>query len=188
MNKRVFYIEVDDAEGMDAISLVKHPAVNVDFLCFDEEKKPVKLNFNEEKKVITGVVCLADTPIYRYSEGFGEYWVVFTKEAIEKMIIKYSKNNLFNSINLQHNNDKVVEGIYLFESYLINKDRGIYPNEFNDIPNGSWICSFKVENEEVWKEIKEGNELNGFSLQGYFDLVETKVTNELEDLIDEILN
>ena len=181
MNKRIFYIEVDDAAGMDAISLVKYPAVERNFLCFEDEKAPVKMAFNADKQIITGVVALADTPIYRYTEGYGEYFVIFSKETIEKMVVKYSKDGLFNSVNLQHNDEKFVDGVYLFESYLVNKDRGILPTEFADIPEGSWICSFKVENDEVWDEIKEGKTLKGFSLQGYFDLVEGKLRdNELD--------
>ena len=77
MNKRIFYIEVDDAAGMDAISLVKYPAVERNFLCFEDEKAPVKMAFNADKQIITGVVALADTPIYRYTEGYGEYFVIF---------------------------------------------------------------------------------------------------------------
>lgn len=186
MNKRIFYIEVDDVNGMDAISLVKYPAVERNFLCFDEQK-PVKMAFNADKQIITGVVALADTPIYRYTEGYGEYFVIFSKETIEKMVVKYSKDGLFNSVNLQHNDKKFVDGVYLFESYLVNKDRGILPNEFADIPEGSWICSFKIEDKQLWDKIVNGNDLNGFSLQGYFDLIEGKLTDEIEEYIDEIL-
>lgn len=188
MNKRVFYIDVNDTNGMDAISLVKYPAVQVDFLCFDEDKKPVKMAFNEDKHVITGVVCLADTPIYRYTEGYGEWYCIFSKETIEQMVVKYSKDGLFNSVNLQHKDNTFVDGVYLFESYLVNKERGILPTEFADVPEGTWICSFKVENEDLWDEIKNGKELNGFSLQGYFDLIEGKLTDEIDDLINEILD
>lgn len=187
MNKRIFYIEVDDAAGMNAISLVKYPAVERNFLCFEDEKAPVKMAFNADKQIITGVVCLADTPIYRYTEGYGEYFVIFSKETIEKMVIKYSKDNLFNSVNLQHNDKKFVDGVYLFESYLVNKDRGILPTEFADIPEGSWICSFKIEDNKLWDEIVNGKDLNGFSLQGYFDLIEGKLTDEIDELINEIL-
>lgn len=187
MNKRIFYIEVDDAAGMDAISLVKYPAVERNFLCFEDEKAPVKMAFNADKQIITGVVALADTPIYRFTEGYGEYFVIFSKETIEKMVVKYSKDGLFNSVNLQHNDEKFVDGVYLFESYLVNKDRGILPTEFADIPEGSWICSFKIEDNKLWDEIVNGKDLNGFSLQGYFDLIEGKLTDEIDELINEIL-
>lgn len=171
---KVFYIRVNDEDitGIDAISLVDMPAVEKNFLCFSEEKQPVKMKFDNSKHIITGVVCLADTPIYRYNERMGEYYVVFTKETIEKMVEKFAKMDLFKSVNLQHDDEQFVDGIYMIESYITNKERGINPIEFADIPDGSWICSYKVENEALWGEIINGDKLNGFSLQGMFDLEE----------------
>jgi hypothetical protein len=170
---RIFYINIDDElAGIDAISLVQSPAVEKDFLCFSSEDKPVELKFDNSKHIITGVICLADTPIYRYNERYGEYYVVFTKETIEKMVEKFAKQDLFKSVNLQHDDEQFVDGVYMVESYITNKERGINPIEFSDVPNGSWIASYKVENEKLWNEIINGDKLNGFSLQGMFTLEE----------------
>lgn len=169
---KVYFIHINDLDetGMDAISLVDVPAVQRNFLCFNEENKPVRFEFDGAKHIITGVVCLAETPIYRYSKRYGEYFVVFTKETIAKMVEKYAKKGLFNSVNLQHDDEKFVDGIYMVESYITDKERGISPKEFADVPDGSWICSYKVENQELWNEIVNGDKLNGFSLQGLFDV------------------
>lgn len=178
MKAKIFKIKVDDANCyMDAISLVDFPAVEVNWLAFNEDKKVVHQKFNLDKHIITGVVCLADTPIYRYSAEIGEYYVVFEKETILKMVQKYSAMGLFNSVNIQHDNNNIVENIVLFESYIVDEERGVYaPKEFTNIPNGSWICSFKVNDEELWKDITEGR-LKGFSLQGLFQLEEETVKN-----------
>lgn len=172
---KVFYIKIDDNDeltGIDAISLVDVPAVQKNFLCFNEEK-PIKMEFlNESKHIISGVLCLADTPIYRNDDRYGEYYVVFTKDTIQKMVERFAKSDLFKSVNLQHMDDKFVDGIYMYESYIVNKERGICPVEFADVPDGSWIGSYKVENEELWNDIVNGKELNGFSLQGFFRLDE----------------
>lgn len=181
-------INEDDNTGMDTISLVSQPAVGVNFLKFEEQKEIKKLSFDADKHIITGVVALAGIPIYRYDKEIGDYYVVFTSEVIEKMMIKYSKMNLNNSVDLQHNGKKV-DGVIMFESYIYNKERNIAPVEFGDIPDGSWIASFKVENDELWNEIKSGNELNGFSLAGLFAFSEpeNEEVDELEQYIDEIL-
>lgn len=188
---RVLYIKINDEDltGIDAISLVDVPAVEKNFLCFNEDKQPVKMNFDNSKHIITGVVCLADTPIYRYDERMGEYYVVFTKETIEKMVEKFAKMDLFKSVNLQHDDTKFVDGIYMVESYITNKERGINPIEFADIPDGSWVASYKVENEALWGEIINGNKLNGFSLQGMFGLEEhfKKAFQPVEETFDEWL-
>ena len=188
---KVFYIKINDdfETGIDAISLVDFPAVERNFLCFSKDEKRVNLKFDASKHVITGVVALADTPIYRYNERMGEYYVVFSKETIVKMVEKFAEMDLFKSVNLQHDYNNFVDGIYMFESYITNKERGINPREFEDIPDGSWICSFKVENEALWNEIINGDKLNGFSLQGMFELEEQFEKQEpKEETFDEWLN
>lgn len=187
---KVFYIRVNDDVniGIDAISLVDMPAVEKNFLCFSEEKQPVKMKFDNSKHIITGVVCLADTPIYRYNERMGEYYVVFTKETIEKMVEKFAKMDLFKSVNLQHDDKQFVDDVYMIESYITNKERGISPAEFSDIPDGSWIVSYKIDNESLWDEIINGDKLNGFSLQGMFELEEKFSKQEpKEETFDEWL-
>lgn len=174
----VYKITIDDETGMEAVSLVENPAVEIEFLAFSNQQK---LAFNEEKRCVTGVVCLADTPIYRIDEVRGEYYVVFDKKTIEKMMIKYSKDGLMNSINIEHSGPKT-DGIFLYESYIYNKERGITPKEFT-VPDGSWIATFKVENEEVWQKIKKG-EVKGFSLEGLFNL---EPENEFDNWINSYL-
>lgn len=178
----VFYIDINenDESGMDGISLVNKGAVEIDFLCFEEdESKPIHLNFyQEDKHIITGVVARADYPIYRRNGDF-EYYVVFTKDVIKKLIKKYSKQGLFNQVNLDHNDYAFVKNVYMVESYIVDKERGICPIEFKDIEDGSWICSFSVEDDELWKSIKNNRTFNAFSLQGLFHLEDTP--NEQKD-------
>ena len=190
---KVFYIHINDGDetGMNAISLVESPAVERNFLCFEKDNK-LKLELHDETQhIITGVVALADTPIYRYNPSLGEYWVVFTKDTIQKMIEKYSRSGLFNSVNLDHDDERFTSSVFMIESYVINKQRNIVPAGFEDVPDGSWICSFKVEDEALWSEIVNTDKFNGFSLQGIFELAETEQkfekADELDQLIDELV-
>ena len=67
--KPIFYLDFDFddfASGIDAIALVDRPAVERNFLCFKNEK--AKFAFDDAKHLISGVVALADVPIYRYNE------------------------------------------------------------------------------------------------------------------------
>ena len=184
MDKKIFYIDIneDDNTGLDAISLVSTPAVEIDFLCFEKEDS-VEISFsaNEDKHIISGIALRADFPIYRRNGDY-EYYVVFTKEIIRKIVNKYAKNGLFNSVNLQHNDLNFTNKAIMIESYIIDKERGICPTEFSDIEDGSWYVSFHIEDEMLWKEIKDGNILNGFSVQGLFNLIEDSVANTEEKL------
>ena len=195
MNK-VYYINIDESEelGMFSVSLVDFPAVETQFLCFNEEK-PKQLFFAKpEEHIITGVALRADLPIYRVNPKTGEeYYVVFTKETIKKMIARYSKQGMTNNVDLQHSGE-LVSGVYMVESFIINDERGIRPKEFSDIEDGSWIVSYYVEDEDLWNKIKNGNDLNGFSISCMANLTEKfekqepdTPEDEINKLIDEIL-
>jgi hypothetical protein len=173
---KIYYINLEDAEGMLAISLVADPAVQKNFLCFSEDK-PIKLQLaNEAEHKVTGVVCLADTPIYRRDDVKGEYYIVFTKETIKAMVDRYAKNGLFNSVNLEHNPENFVNSVFMVECFIKDVDKGISPTGFEDVPNGSLFCTFKVEDEKLWNEIVNTDHFNGFSLEGIFNLSQYKLT------------
>ena len=138
---------------------------------------------------------LADTPIYRDNAPYGPHYIIFEKDTIRKLVEKYSKLNLFNSVNLEHLDDHFVDNITMLESYFIDHNRNIVPNEFSNVPDGSWITSFKVNDLNLWSEIKEGK-FKGFSIQGYFNYGD-EITNHTsdsgqeitgEETIDEVIN
>ena len=162
-------INDDDQLGMDAISLVEYPAVEVDFLALSvsEEEQMNFTKFDDEKREITGVVCLADTPILRKNEKLGIHAILFEKDMIKQMMLRYFKNGLSNNVNIEHQGP-MIKGLTMIESYVKDTERNIAPVEFKDVPDGSWMATFKVENDEVWNQIKEEHTLRGFSLQGYF--------------------
>lgn len=123
---------------------------------------------NEEEKIISGMLMAADTPIYR-NDSNGEYYVTFSKETIKKIAQKFFKKGFQNNVNLMHDAGMIVEGLTMFESWVTDKNRGIEPMKgFEDAPDGSWFGSFKVENDEVWKLIKDGK-VKGFSVEGIFN-------------------
>lgn len=161
-------IDMDDPiTGMSAIALVDNPAIEIDFMCFKEQQI---FKSDEERHVISGPAILADTPIYRYHPSRGEYYVVFEKETIRQLVEKYSKDGLLNNVNLQHDSLTFVNSAIMIESMIIDKERGICPNEFKDIPDGSWIVSYKITDDNLWNEIKTSGVLNGFSIELMSDL------------------
>ena len=160
-----YSLNIDDSEntGCFKISLVDFPAVETSFLCFDKE--PEKFNFkvtDDEKHIVTGIALRCNVPIYRVAPDGTEYYVLFTKDTVEHIMQKFAKDNNAFNISVQHELD--VKDCYVVESYLINKERGIVPQEFSDIEDGSWVVSVKIENPKVWQYIKEGN-CSGFSIE-----------------------
>lgn len=139
---------------------------------------------DEEERIISGALMLADTPIYR-NDGNGEYYVVFTKDTIKKIAQKYFKKGYQNNVNLMHDSGMVQDGITMFESWIVDEKRGVKPMVgFEDVKDGSWFGSFKVENDEVWNLIKEGK-VKGFSVEGIFNY--SKPMSKEEKMMEDII-
>jgi hypothetical protein len=144
---------------------------------------------NEEQRIVSGPLMVADQLIYRNNDKMGEHYVKFSAETIKQIAIKFSKKKYQMNVNLMHDPNKQVEGVTMFESFIVDKKRGILPMEqFSDVPDGSWFGSFYVENPDVWDAVKKG-ELRGFSVEGLFSYDEP-MTKEEEALkkISQLLN
>lgn len=190
---KVFKITIDESDmlGMSCISLVEQPAVETDFLAFSKEEdfkevQKMKYSMDDDKHIVTGVVAVADKPILRFNAQLGYHYVVFDRDVISKMVHRYFKNGYSNNVNIEHDGP-YVKGVTLFESYIKDSERGITPVEFSDVPDGSWLVSYKVEDEVLWDEIKNGSSLKGFSLEGYFQYGE-ELKESYEDWIDNFIN
>jgi hypothetical protein len=120
---------------------------------------------DEDQRIVSGPLMIADLPMYRRDEE-GEYYVMFTGEQIKKIVQRFFKKGYQAKVNIEHG--KKAEGIYMFESYIIDRERGVNPpTGFEDVADGSWFGSFKVENDKLWGEVKAGT-FKGFSVEGLF--------------------
>lgn len=184
MDYPVYEIVIDENpennSGVGFMSIVDRPAIEQNFLLFSKE---LKYKVDDEKRVITGPAIIADLPIYREIQGQPCY-TVFTKEVTEKIVRKWAAQSNYSLVNTQHSDP--VEGIHLFESYIINRDRGINPpNEFKEIADGSWFVSYYVANDQLWQEIKDGT-FKGFSIEINADLVnqEARAVKEFREFLE----
>ena len=167
-DKDLYEAKIDEFnDGIIAISLVEYPAVEKNFVCFKANQKPVRYSIdNEEERLVTGVVMLADSPIYR-RDGDYEYYLTYSKETIKKMAAKMLDEGTFKNNDVQHNGE-FIKGMQLTELYIKDSAKGIVPSFIDDIPDGSLLASFYVYDDALWDEVKNGNYLNGFSLEGLF--------------------
>lgn len=162
----------DSDEGLFCVSLVSDPATEVNFVCFGEDKPIVKFAVEDKmERLVSGIIMLADTPIYRCTSGGYEYYINFTKDVLKTMAEKMIYDGVGSSINIQHQDNSNVEGINLVELFVIDREKGIAPTYFSEVPDGSLVGTYKVHNDEVWSMIENGEVLS-FSLEGIFNMVE----------------
>ena len=175
----------DDAE-VNFVSLVDRPAVQKNWNAFKD-----KVNFkivSEDKRIISGVFMLANTPIYRNDQHYGEYFVTFSKETIFKIVQKYFRKGFQGNVNIEHNPDQKPKDVFVFESYISDKQRGVLPMKgFEDAPDGSWFGSMYIGNDDTWQGVKEGR-FKGFSVEGLFNysIKKNDLPNRDEILMNQI--
>lgn len=171
----IYKCVIDDSLDTDLqvefISFVDKPAIEKNFLAFDQAK--LKFDIDTEQRIVSGPAMYADMLIYRNDpEGIGEYYTVFDKQTIQSIVQKFFKKSFGKNVNLMH--DQVVEGVTVFESFMTNEARGIKPMKgYEDAAEGSWFVSMKVDNDEVWEKVKKG-EVRGFSVEGIFKQIPVK--------------
>lgn len=175
----------DDAE-VDYVALVDRPAIQKNWNAFKNQQRFDVVS--EDKHIISGPLMLADVPIFRSDSTYGDYYVVFSKDTIFKIAQKFFKRGYQSNVNLMHSPDQQVEGVTMFESFITDSSRGILPMKgFEDAPDGSWFGSFKVDNPQVWNDVKEGK-FKGFSVEGLFTYkTQMSKEQELMNAIKEIL-
>jgi hypothetical protein len=177
MDKKLIYLTVDQDEAdetrVEKVSFVDSPAIQRGWMAFNGQQR-FKVQ-SEDRRIVSGALMVAGLPIYRRDES-GEYYVSFTASAIQAIVYKFMKENRTKEVNEMHETD--VDGVFLFESFIVDSTRGIKtPEGFDELPDGSWFGSFKVENDEVWAKVKDGT-YTGFSVEGLF-------TEDMEKNIDE---
>ena len=182
MNKLPIYnAEIkDERDGIIAISFVEEPAVESNFMLFG---KQIPLFFaNEEKKNILGVIMRADFPIYRRDEDGNEFYITYSADTIAKMAQKYFVSGAVNTTSINHNGE-MLDGVSLVQWYIKDTNKGIAPNGFDDVKDGSLFAEFHIENENLWTACKDGT-FKGFSLEGYFTTEKTNLkSNKMENKI-----
>lgn len=158
--------------GVYKVSLVTDPATEVDFIAFDENKPIVKFAVdNKVEHMVSGVIMLASTPIYRRTPDNYEYYITYSPDTLKQMAEKMIFDGVGSNVNIQHQDGTDVDGVNLVELYVIDREKGIAPEYFKDVPNGSLIGTYKVHNPDVWSMIENGDVLS-FSLEGVFQVEE----------------
>lgn len=166
--KKIKVIEygIDDAGllGVFCISMVEQPAIGVDFVALSEQHS---VKFKEDfRGLLYGALLIPDQLIYRRDDKTEEeYYVKYSKDTIRAIAYNYLKQNMTNNATVEH--AKVVEGVSLVETWIIEGEHDKSKNFGFDLPEGTWFGCMKVENEEVKKQI-QNKEVLGFSIEGNF--------------------
>lgn len=156
-------IDLEDEETLiHRNSFVEYPAVEYTKMAFSKDS--MIFNADKSQQKFMSVSILADTPIPRLNKQTGEeYTVTFTKQSIINALNKWMKMGKQNEISWQHSNE-IITGVYMVESFIVNKGRVESP-AFANIPDGSLIQTYWVEDKEQYDALLNDPLFGGFSVE-----------------------
>lgn len=155
--------ETNEDYGVEAISVVENPAIEIDFVAL--KKHEVLLKADEEKKILLGAGLVPNKQIYRFDESIGEYYIWFSKDTIRKASELFLKSGNQSNATFEHERD--IEGMVVVESWIVENPEIDKAKLYGfDVPEGTWMLSMKCEDESLWNEVKAN--CKGFSIEGHF--------------------
>jgi hypothetical protein len=133
------------------------------------EKQKMTFAFDEEKKIVIGAAMVPNRMIHRYDDLGNLYYVFFSKESIKKMAQKFLKEKRTDETSIEHDGIKLgKDKVYISESWISEDETYDKSVKYGfSLPVGTWYVSMKVNDDKVWKMIKQKS-LNGFSVEGLF--------------------
>ena len=182
MNKIIELVidENDETSGIDAVSVVHSPAIEENFIALKKHEVELK-EVDAEKRILMGAALVPNKHIYRRNEKDEEYYIYFSEKTVRKASELFLMRSNQNNATYEHK-DKL-EGLSVVESWIIDDEKSDKSRLYGfDLPKGTWMISMKVNNDEVWKDVKEGK-VKGFSIEGYFaDKYEMSLKEESNEL------
>jgi hypothetical protein len=177
--------EKDSLSGIDAVSVVRSPAIEEHFIHLSKHEIELK-EVDKEKKILMGAALVPNKQIYRVNEKTKEeYYIYFSEDTVRKASELFLMNSNQNNATYEH--DKKLKGMSVVESWIIDDSKSDKSRFYGfDLPKGTWMISMKVNNDEVWNDVKEGK-VKGFSIEGYFaDKLEMSQMSDEDLLIEKI--
>lgn len=159
--------ENGEASGIDAISIVENPAIEMDFVALKGEKQEVQMAaIDNDKQILLGAALVPNKMIYR-KNGEEEFYIHFSKETIRKASELFLSKGNQNNSTLEHEIE--LNGLSVVESWIVESKEHDKSNLYNlDVPEGTWMIAMKVYNSDVWNDFVKTGKVKGFSIEGYF--------------------
>ena len=157
--------ETKEEMGINAVSVVESPAIEENFVALQKHEVELK-EVDTEKRILMGAALIPNKQIYRKNKD-KEFYIYFSEDTVRKASELFLMRSNQNNATYEHER-KMLEGMSVVESWIIEDEKTDKSKLYGfSLPKGTWMISMKVNNDEVWQKVKDG-EVKGFSIEGYF--------------------
>ncbi len=117
--KKVIELVLEETEGLNginAISIVEHPAIEENFITLAKEYEVEFKAQDEEKRILMGAALIPNKTIYR-NQGGEEFYVYFSKETVRKASELFLMRGYQGNTTLEHAAE--LSGLSVVESWIV---------------------------------------------------------------------
>ena len=177
-------ISDEEMNGVYAVSLVSDPANEQSFVYFSSDESNDIINIklaNEERRVVVCPILIPEQRIMRKAVGSEQKpGVIFAKaETIEQLQENFFESGYNKNSTLEH--IEVIDGVFFFESWIVlNKDNDKSSELGFNVPNGTWMMSMKIKNDQIWNDYIKTGKVKGLSIDGLLRAVKIKEQKKIE--------
>jgi hypothetical protein len=176
----------DDGDEVFAISLVESPAIESNFVFFDKEEIMFAATNNEQRMLI-GPILIPEKKILRIDGEGNPYHVFFSKETVQKLAQNYLMKKYNSNSTLEH--ESKLKGVHLVESWVKSGKLDKSNNFGINVPEGTWMGMFKINDETIWEDYIKTGKLKGLSVEALMEhrLIKASIveTKDVEDFDEE---
>lgn len=178
--------ETKDEYGINAVSVVRDPAIEENFVALNKHEVELK-EVDTEKRILMGAALIPNKQIYRRNKD-KEYYIFFSEDTVRKASELFLMRSNQNNATYEHERE-MLKGMSVVESWIIEDEKTDKSRLYNfSLPKGTWMISMKVNNDEIWQSVKDG-EVKGFSIEGHFadkyemSIQKEQIINKLKELL-----
>jgi hypothetical protein len=157
--------ENNDFSGIHAVSVVESPAIEEDFVYLNSQE--VKLaEIDKEKRILMGPALIPNKKIYR-NNGKIEYYIFFSEDTVRRASELFLSRGNQNNSTLEH--EIKLNGLSVVESWIVEDSKLDKSTKYGlSMPEGTWMISMKVNNDDIWDNYVKTGRVKGFSIEGFF--------------------
>lgn len=177
----------DNQDEIFAISLVENPAIESDFVYFKNEKTEIRFaTIDNDQHMLVGPILIPDKKIIRVEADGEPYEVFFTKDTVKRLAQNYLAKKYTDQATLEH--DSKIKGVTLVESWIKDGQFDKSNNYGLNLPKGTWVGMFKIDDPKIWSDYIKTGKVKGFSIEGLFShkLVKASLEDLLQKPVEEL--
>lgn len=170
--------------GVFGISMVDMPAMETQkFIALNKQDVSLQCaEIDRKEYTLLGAILTPDKAVFRKDPNTGEeFYITFPKETIRDASHMFIQNGYQKNSTLEHQ-DKI-EGVSIVESWIVKDPKNDTANAYGltDLVEGQWVGKMKCQNKEIYEKALKG-EVNGFSIDGLFNLKEINIKSDKMEL------